>query len=246
MNIGIYSNIFEVGIPDGLVNIMQVEKSRYPVLRDLRFDINQHLPDTRVYCDHITDFIYGYGDNASGLTKYGFNASEVELREVPRFTSRLILEGLSNRLQQDGFEAIQGKGRLKVFNFNEPISLSNPSLRLYRGYDLGSLYLFDQIEQKLCFALIVDVAYAYRDSKNNPLNTHKIHEQYGNGMMTEIFQKQGDLLSSRRINLEVSRQRLEDHIRPFVKKYSQIELPCGNKVSLSQEPIRIILAEEKI
>lgn len=243
MDIGIYSNIFEVSVLDEAVNIMQVENSRYPVLRDLRSDINQHLPSTRVYCDHTTSFIYGYGDNAGGLTRYGFNSSEVELREVPKFTSRLILEGLSDRLQQDGFEATQGKGRLQAFNFDEPIPLSNPSLKFYRGYDLRSIYLFDQIERRLCFALIIDIAYTCRDSQNNPLNTHIIRERYGNSIVTEISQKQGELLPTRQINLEASRQRLMDHILPFVREYSQFELPCGGEASLSQEPGRIILAE---
>lgn len=240
MDIGIYTNIFEVSVPDKQVEIMKVERGTYPDLRKLRDSLQSEKGDVEVYAGN--EFVYGYGPAMDRLREHGFILSKARLIDVPKLTSRMILNGFLEQLSQDGFEKIEGKGRVKVFNFNKPTTLSSRRINLYQGYDLRSIFLFNPEKESLSFGLVIDIAYTFKDERGNSLNTHTVIENFGSNILKEIRQKQGDLLPDSKINSEVSRQRLLEHILPFVNKYAAFPLSCGVDAILSKNPMRVVLA----
>jgi hypothetical protein len=242
MDAGLYVNLFEVSFPDTPVEIMRVERSKYPDLRSLRRELATKQMAVRVYSSR--DVVYGYGERqAEALADYGFVKVTVPLKEMPEVTSRMILEGLVEHLRVDGYQSQERKGRTTVFDWKTPIFVTKEGTRLFRGYDLRSLFLRAPVGESLFFGIIVDVVYAYTDSQGARLSTHEIVARFGNEALRAMRQKQGDILPNGRINLEVSRQRLTEHILPFVQRYRSFALPCGIEATLSAEPVRVILGE---
>jgi hypothetical protein len=244
MDAGFYVNLFEVSFPDTPIEFMRVERSKYPDLRSLRGELADKYKAVRVYSSH--DVVYGYGGRqADTLVNYGFVKVTVLLKEIPEVTGRMILEGLVECLEMDGYQSQEQKGRAAVFDFRTAVLVTSGGARLCRGYDLRSLFLKDPASESLFFGTIVDVAYAYTDSQGARLNTHEIVARFGSEALQAMRQKQGDILPNRRINLEVSRQRLTEHILPFVQKYRSFTMPCGIEATLSAEPVRVILTGEE-
>lgn len=241
MDVGFYVNLFEVSFPDAPLQLMRVERSKYPNLKDLRRELADKQMAVRLYTSR--DVVYGYGRSQEVLADYGFAAMTVSLKEIPEVTSRMILEGLVERLIADGYQK-EEKGRVKVFNFGTPILKTRDGVRLFSGYDLRSLFLREP-DEGLFFGIIVDVAYACTDGQGNRLGSREIVKRFGSEALQAIRQKQGDILPNRSINLEISRQRLMEHILPFVRKYRSFALPCGVKVTLSTEPVRVVLTSEE-
>jgi len=244
MDAGLYVNLFEVSFPDTPVELMRVERSKYPDLRSLRRELAAKQMAVRVYSSR--DVVYGYGERqAEALADYGFIKVTVPLKEMPEVTSRMILEGLVERLMVDGYQSQERKGRTTVFDFGTPVFVTKEGARLFRGYDLRSLFLRDPADESLFFGIIVDVVYAYTDSQGARLSTHDVVIRFGNEALQALRQKQGDILPNRRINPEVSRQRLTEHILPFVQRYRSFTLPCGIEAALSAEPVRVIPTGEE-
>lgn len=243
MDAGFYVNLFEVSFPDTPLEVMQVERSKYPDLRGLRRELAEKHAVVRVYSSH--DVVYGYGEQAEDLVDYGFVKVAVSLKEIPEVASRMILEGLIERLTVDGYQCQERKGKATVFDFRTPVLVTREGAKLFRGYDLRSLFLWDTASESLVFGIIVDVNYAYTDGQGTRLSTHELVARFGSEALQAMRQKQGDILPNRRINLEVSRQRLTEHILPFVQKYRSFPLPCGIEATLSVEPVRVILTGEE-
>jgi len=200
MEAGFYVNLFEVSSPDTPIELMRVERSRYPDLRTLREELTEKYTAVRVYSSH--DVVYGYGGRqADALVGYGFAKVTVPLKEIPEVTSRMILEGLIERLTIDGYQSQERKGRATIFDFTTPILVTSGGARLHRGYDLRTLFLKDPASESLLFGIVVDVAYAYTDSQGARLSTHEVVARFGSETLQAIRQKQGDILPDRRINL---------------------------------------------
>lgn len=246
LDAGLYANIFEVELSNTLVNLMRVEHKKYPSLRELRQKLEERDLNAYVYADG--DWVYGYGSDYLVLREYSFSEVDLDLKDVPKLTCRMILDGFLKEIKNRGFEKLERKrkveGRAKVFNFNKPIRV-NEQLSVYRGFDLRSIYLFDHFEEALCFGLIVDVTYTYRDSDGNTLNFREIVERFGSDALIKVRQVQKDLSPERRANLEVSRQRLLEDIIPFIREFSRFTLPCNVEVTISDIPSRIILTDEE-
>lgn len=241
LELGIYTNIFEIRLSNSNVKIMRVERSRYPSLRELRQELESKGLDVHVYAER--DKIYGYGKVSQILENYSFEQVEINLQDTPQLTCRMILDGFIEMLKNEKFEVFEKKGRVKVFNFNQPTSINN-DLFVYRGFDLRSIFLLDHFENELRFGLIIDVAYTYRDREKGRLNFHQIVERFGSDTLIKVRQVQGDFTPYRRANMEVSRQCLQENILPFVKHYSNFLLPCGVKAEIKPEPARVILTGE--
>jgi len=244
MDAGFYVNLFEVSLPDASLELMRVERSKYPDLRGLRRGLAEKHAAVRVYSSR--DVVYGYGERqAEVLVNYGFVKVTIPLKEMPEVTSRMILEGLIEHLAGDGYQYQEQKGRTTVFDFRTPVLVTRGGAKLFSGYDLRSLFLRDPAGESLFFGIIVDIVYAYTDGQGARLSTHDVVARFGNEALQAMRQKQGDILPNRRINLEISRQRLTEHILPFAQRYRSFTLPCGIEATLSPEPVRVILTGEE-
>jgi len=210
LDVGLYLNLFPVEVPTYPIRFLEADRSRYSDLRPLRDELSQLGKMVWVYAED--DKVYGYGKDCDWLRSKGFCETDVTLPDKPRLTARMILEGFIDRIEQDDYTPLEGKGRYAVFNWAEYQLTSDGNVRLYRGFDLRSLFMKNRETGKLAFGLIVDVTYAFRDQANEPLNAHDIRERFGSNMFLEVRQIQGDLLPTGRINTEVSRQ--EGNERP--------------------------------
>jgi hypothetical protein len=237
---GIYLNLFPVNIPDHPVDLMVIERDRYPDLRELRNELKNTI---KLYADK--DKIYGYGSDVIMLKDKGFKKIEISLYKVPRLTVRMILEGLINKVQSNKYEVIEKKGRCKIFNWDDFKITSDKNVKVFKGFDIRSIFILDSQENKLVFGLIVDVVYAFKDSLNQPLNTYLISNNFGSRTFSEVRQIQGELIRTG-INTEIARQRLLEHILPFIESHLEFDLPCGLKVKLSAEPMRVILGDNSL
>lgn len=233
---GIYTNIFQVRLPDATVHVMTARASMYPTLRNLREEIRDSSQKIRVY-RHEND-LFGYGPDLDWLARQGFQRQNIQLYDYPKWCARMIVEGLVDHLTSQGYREWSGIGRTKLYEPNPFAKPAQGRLRLFRGYDLRAIY-WRRNEQPL-FGLVVDICWEIRDTSNKRLSTPEV-SQYN--AMIEIAQNQEEYLSGNRINPEVSRLRLQNHILPFVQSNSRFALPCGGNIeaALDTVPVRVIL-----
>jgi hypothetical protein len=233
---GIYTNIFQVQLPDTSVEAMTNSTGTCPTLRDLREEILASSQNIRVY--RHDDIIFGYGPNSDWLIAKGFERQQVRLYDYPKWCSRMIVEGLVDYLTPQGYRPWSGIGRTKLYEPQPFSKAAHGRLRLFRGYDLRAIYR--RTNQKLLFGLIVDICWEIQDASGKRLSTQEIAQH---NAMGEIAQLQEEFLPGNRINPEVSRLRLQNHILPFVQKSNKFSLPCsGNvEVTLSSVPLRVIV-----
>lgn len=239
LDVGLYLNLFPVEVPTYPIRFLEADRSRYSDLRPLRDELSQLGKMVWVYAED--DKVYGYGKDCDWLRSKGFCETDVTLPDRPRLTARMILEGFIGHLKEERYTPVERKGRCEVFSWTKYQSTSDGNVRLYRGFDLRSLFLRNRETGELIFGLIIDVTHAFRDQANESLNAHDIRERFGSKTFSEVRQMQGELLPTGRINTEVARQRLVDHILPFVRCFPNFQLPCDITVSLHHEPTRIIL-----
>jgi hypothetical protein len=95
-------------------------------------------------------------------------------------------------------------------------------------------------ERHPVFGLIVDICWEIQDADGQRLRTATI-AQYN--AMAEVAQIQDEYLPGNRINPEVSRLRLQNHILPFVRQNREFALPVSEdiKATLEQIPLRVIV-----
>lgn len=237
---GLYLNFFKVDLSNQNISIMETKRSNYQNLEEIRQKI-----DTSQRIHALGNKIYGYGNNISELKKLHFIETEINLYDIPKLTSHLILEGFTDKLKEKGYQIIGKKGRCKAFNWNKPIPIDKMEINIFQGFDIRSIYLFDIEKNKLTFGLVIDVVYAFKDSQNKPLNTHLIVQHYNPQALKEIKKIQGDLLPDGKINTEAARKHLDEKLLTFVKNFVQFQLPCGGVIAkISNLPMRIILGEK--
>ncbi len=255
LDLGYYVNMFEVIVPEQEIEIMVCERSKYPSLKEFRNEIKENRKEVFVYAPQRSDKIYGYGPEMGWLSNKGFSSDRINLYEIPRLTGRMILEGVINKAMLMGFVFFKfnqnvdiyqildkNRGRLKIFK-RKPEVTSDGKVRVFTGYDLRVVFLRDPMENRLNFSLVVDITYSLRDEKDRPLNYRAIVLEFGPHTLREVRQIQRDLIPTG-INREVSRQRLNEDIIPFVEQLSEIELPCGLEAKITSEPCRIILGDK--
>ncbi len=243
---GIYINIFPVKIPEEDIPIMVADRTLFRSLQELRQELNERGVNARVYAPPEDNYVYGYGSDVKVLESYGFRETTLRLVNVPKLTTRLIIEGLLDALQNEGFKLYPRKGRSLVYHPDLFLEIENGRIRIHRGYDLRSFFWKDAATQQLAFGIIVDIFWLLRDKEGNPLNMRQIKELYGYSAVVAIAKVQGEYLPGTvKINTEVARQRFQEHILPFVTKHKEFNLPCGVKAELVPEPVRVILGGEE-
>ncbi len=241
---GIYLNVFPVKIPEEEILIMTAPRSSFQDLRSLRQGLAEAGRNAWVYADG--DVVYGYGSDAATLEEQGFQAQWLRLVELPRLATRVIIEGLVSTLEREGYETLPRKGRWQVYHPSQFHEVANGKIRVHRGYDLRAFFWRDMANNQLAFGLIVDIIWLLRDNANQPLNMRQIRQQYGYNVTITIGQIQGEYLpGSNKLNTEVARQRLYEHILPFIQDHLEFDLPCGGRARLLPEPIRVILGGEE-
>jgi len=239
---GYYINIFPVELYKDSIKILIAEREKFTDLRPLREEIISVKKDVFVYADGNN--VYGYGSDLDWLSSKGFYYTEVHLKDVPYLTKRMILEGFINELRdKKGYSPLWGKGRCQVFKWGDPKETSDGKVKVFKGFDLRSFFLWNHEIDGFVFNLVVDITYAIKNKDNNPLNFHEIVINYGSQILKEVRQIQGDLIPTG-INTEISRQRFIEEILPFVKNFPSFQLPCGINAKLKSEPLRIILGSE--
>jgi hypothetical protein len=242
LDLGFYLNLFPVDVPDNPVRVMTLDRSQYPDLRPLRKELQQSGQMVWVYADG--DKVYGYGSHLDALQSKGFAETSICLQDTPRLTGRMILEGFIHKIKSEGYTpSLERKGRCEVFNWNEYRTTHNGGVRVYRGFDLRSIFLRDRSADKLVFGLVVDVMYAFQDQQGQSLSPYQIRQCFSNLILSEVRRIQGDLIPTG-INTEVARQRLLEHILPFVRRFPDFRLPSDVAVHLHPEPVRVVLGSE--
>lgn len=250
MDVGIYSNLFQVHWEIQDIKIMKALRSKYPDLRELRKLLHDTQVDVQVYA--YDDDIYGYGRQQTNLQEYGFAQVDQKL-DLPELVSRLILEGFIESLKSAGYTCYFKFGRAFVFQLNNPLLSLLNGVKLFRGAEICSQFLYDQENDEISYFIIIDPSFRYSDRENNSLSTHEIVSKYGSATLNQLRTKQGDFAPTGGINLEVSRQRLVDFILPFIGARHEFTLPCltiqdgnpsfGIPAQLELNPTRVILAE---
>jgi hypothetical protein len=239
---GIYLNLFPVLLPSDEVRFAVAARSLFPDLRPLRRDISAAEIDAQVYADG--DRVYGYGPDAGFLKDRGFETVQIVLPVVPRLATRLIVEGIVNRLKAEGYETVPRKWRWQVFHPDQFTSVGGGGVRIHAGYDLGARYWRDAGANALAYGLCVDAVWSLRDCEGQPLNMRRIKQQFGSGVAVAIGRVEGEYLpQTNRINTEIARSRLLEYLLPFVEAHAEFDLPCGVQARLVPEPVRVVLGE---
>jgi len=237
---GIYTNIFKVCIPDECVTVMVAPVCAFSSLQELRREIERSGWRARVY--QYGTQVFGYGQDMEQLASGDFQRKKIRLLEHPGWCARLIAEGLSDYLKDRGYRERFGKGRKQLYEPNPYRTAAEKRLQVFRGYDLRVLYLWR--EDLPVFGLIVDICWEIQDMEGKRLNTPEIAQYRA---MAEIARIQEEYLSDNRINPEVSRSRLLNHVLPFVRSCKEFPLPiCENlNVQLEQTPLRVIIGVQQ-
>jgi len=239
---GIYLNIFPVNLPVEAVPVMQAPRSSFQDLRPLR----EELEDKNVWVYADGDLVYGYGPEMLQLEARGFDSATVQLVETPRLATRLIVEGLANALMADGYECFLRMGRWQAYSPTEFSEVAGGKVRVHQGYDMRAYFWRDLASDELVFGLILDINWLLRDSAGQPLSMRNMKQQYGSGIAVEIGRVQSEYLPrSNKINTEVARQRIQEHVLPVIRRYPEFDLPIGGRVSLLPEPVRVILGGDE-
>jgi hypothetical protein len=236
LDTGIYTNIFQVWIPNIDISVMTISTSKCLNLRNLREEIRASSQKIWVYC--YEDIVFGYGTDQAWLISRGFQRKNIRLYDYPKWCARMIVEGLVEHLTQQGYRECPSIGRIKIY---EPQPFGRPAqgrLCLFRGYDLRAIYW--QRNEQPVFGLVVDICWEIQDASGARLSTPEI-AQYN--AMTEVSRLQEEYLPDNRINPEVSRACLQNHILPFVRRNSKFALPCNQnvEVTLDTVPLRVVI-----
>ena len=234
---GIYVNIFEANVPDKKVTIFTASFKAFPKLHDLRLFIETKGWKARVYRND--DVIFAYGQDAHELALKDFQEHTVRLFDHPKWCARLITEGLSDHLKNQGYREGHGKGRV-IFYEPEPYqTAASGRIKVFRGYDLRTIYLCQQ--RQLMFGLVVDICWEIQDINEQTLNMEEIARKYNAAI--EVAQIQDEILPHNKINTEISRLRLQNHILPFIARNKEFTLPLSQdiRVTLGELPVRVIL-----
>lgn len=232
---GIYTNIFPVHIPDATVEFMCASVNAYLDLREIREHIRASCRSIRVY--RLEDIVLGYGSDLDWFADKGFERQSKRLYDYPQWCSRMIVEGLVDLLKEQDYREWVGKARTTLYEPQPFRRAAQGRLRVFRGYDLRSIYWK---ENQPLFGLIVDICWEIQDANGKRLSSPEI-AQYN--AMAEIAQIQEEFLPGNRINPEVSRLRLQNHILPFVQSNCKFNLPCNKSVAatVGMVPLRVIL-----
>lgn len=241
---GIYVNLFPVEISEREFELMVTPRASFQDLRLLREWIKTEHIDACVYADEKT--VYGYGPEKDKLETQGFQRASLQFTDVPRLTTRIIIEGLVGKLKSKGYEILRRKGRWRAYHPKESTEVAERRIRVYLGYDLRATFWKDIAANNLAFGLIVDVSWLLKDSQGQPVSMSRIRRHYGYHAIIAIAQVQQEYLpGSSKLNTEVARQRFHDHILPFVRTHSTFDLPCGGQARLLEKPVRVIVGDEE-
>lgn len=242
MDTGLYVNLFEVAFEDREADFMLSGRDKHPNLRELRKQVADRQIEARVYA--TGDEVYGYGPARDQLSDFGFAHERVSIAKTPSLASRLVLEGYVDSLNEAGYTCWWSFGRANAYQFGKAL-LEVRGIRLFRGFEIQSMYLLNPETEALNFGMIIDAVFTYRDADNKPLNTAEVTSKYGPDALQQLRIKQGDFAPRGGINLEVSRQRLAEMILPFIAARHEFVLPCGIPAQLNPEPVRVVLSVEE-
>ncbi len=231
---GLYANVFQVEIPDEPVSVMVASTATFPDLRPLREEIAQRYWNCRVY--RVRDRIFGYGGDRDVLRERSFEPTEIDLRDGPALCKRLILEGFADHLKGQHYRDRLGKGRVTLYEPNPYGEAVGGQIQVYRGYDLRSIWW--KQDEEISFGLIIDVHWEIQDQGGRRLSSAEIVQYHA---MRQIAQIQEEILPTGKINTEVARLRLYNHILPFVRQNCRFSLPCGGEARINRIPVRVIL-----
>jgi len=231
---GLYTNVFEVEVPEDPIQVMSAPAAAYPDLRRLREEISQNVRVCRVY--RVRDRIFGYGEGRETLRAKSFKPTEIRLRDEPDLCKRLILEGFVDYLKGQGYRERSGMGRVTLYEPKFYRKAAGGQIQVYRGYDLRTIWW--RQDGETTFGMIVDVRWEILDRSGRRLSSPEIAQYRATRQVAQI---QEEFLPTGQINTEVARLRLQNHILPFAHQHCRFSLPCGGEAKVSNAPIRVIL-----
>ena len=229
-----FTNIYPVDILQDQINIMNIS---YPSINDFK-DFRELYKSKGISLYRDGETIFGYGNNKELLTKDGFTEKKIELKDYPRLTSRLILEGILTFLENKGYYIHINLGRSTVFNpALEKITKSG--IKVLLGYDIRSIFLKKYMSDDLIFGLIVDIIFNFKDKDGNGINFHQIKQMFGTNSVKEIRIIQGDLIPTGR-NLQVGKMRYQQ-LSDLLTVINDIEISNETTFKVASKPIPILL-----
>gem|GEM_PF-1271142 len=244
LDAGYYANLFEVVLKDSEVAVVACERSKFPDLRELRERIREAGQNISVYAPGHSDTVFGYGRDLQWLRRKGFASQTVAFQQQPQLTGRIVLDGIVAKARSLGYApSFEKKGRCKLFNWSSFQTTASGEVRVFKGYDTRVFYLEDEAASAFTFNLVVDMCFAFRDGREQPLNFRDISARFPAGTVGQVRRIQGDLVPTG-INTEISRQRLLDSVVPFVRGLGEFDLPCGGKAEISASPLRIVVGAQ--
>lgn len=243
MELGNYVNLFPVTFERTHFKVVQIERREYPSLKELR----SKLKNSSVYA--VENKVYGFGSDFNELTAIGFTEVVVGIQDIPKLTTAIIKDGISKHATIElGYELEYGFAN-RIFDRSNTLPMLVKEVQLFKGFEFRPLYLFDRVQRKILFFVIIDLRHRLelegKPSSYAEINqyvTSKYGEALAHQVILDIRFKTGDLTPFGQRNPEASRFGLEK-ILEFVKNFSSVTLYDGSKMYLSEKPIRIIGGE---
>jgi hypothetical protein len=241
---GVYTNIFPVSIPLGPCTMFVGDRSRpeYQDLRPIRENIQRRGLSIFLYIPRGSAEVLVYGPDMADQPRQVVEEREVELAEFPELATRVILDGFIDLLRHENYDTRFGKGRATVFPSLAVATVARGEANVFRGFDIRTFFWRDRSRRRLVFGLVVDVVWSTRDQSGRRLQTQDLARL---GVLRELAQIQGEVLpGGSRLNSEIARELLLEHILPFAAEHEQFELPSGGLARVSAEPVRVVVTPQ--
>jgi hypothetical protein len=150
MDPGYYTNFFVVDLENFTeAGILRGEVSTVGTARELRSRLPCHVVQ-------IDTAVYAYGSRSAAQDHAGFSAASSEDVAEPRLMSRLIVDGLLDKMVELGYTVDRRRIANRAYHPGRAISTSVPNIKLVPGCIVRSSYFNDQLAEKLIYGVIID------------------------------------------------------------------------------------------
>ncbi len=243
---GLYTNIFEIGLPDKIeADLFVRENSTTQIMQEIEDSFPIIKEEGKIYFSNKKKVIYYYGNYFHELiTKKGFESKRIEIISDPEFISKILSESILKSANQQGFTPVKQKIGLILIENNVYGVVSNGAVKILKGFTLDFKFLRDPESKKIIHTISVDSTYFIKDSDGRGISTKDLVEKYEENALKEmkLMQKEYLLINGQcKINSEISRQRLLEDVIPFIERIKNIYLIFGGKTTINNLPIRVVI-----
>src|SRR5713101_2166665 len=105
----------------------------------------------------------------------------------------LGLEGYADSLTQAGYTIRWSFGRATAYQFGKALLETSGGVKLFRGFELQSLYLLNPEANSLVYGMVIDATFTYRDRDDRPISPREVVARFGHDTLRLLRTRQGDL-----------------------------------------------------